>query len=292
MMKHLRVDHAATKHLQPAGMAAYPASLASADNAFDIRLRRGLRKREVGGTETHLQLLLEKGLQEVVQNPLEITKGDVFIDHKTLHLMKHRRMGDVGITTIDAPGRNHAQRRPAFFHGANLHRRGVRTQQHVLVEIEGIVHGARRVVRRYIQCFEIVVVILDLRPLHHFKTGAAKQCLDALQGSRDRMLTAGSETTARQGNIDALLFQTLLERLGFKHFLALQYELLQHLFRLVDRLPCLRALLFGQFSELFQLLGKNPALAEILDTHQIQLGERLCRGDFLLRLLQRLFKLL
>ena len=61
---------------------------------------------------------------------------------------------------------------------------------------------------------------------------------------------------------------------------------------LLPLLPGLWALLFRQFSELLQLLGKNPALAEILDTHQIQLGKRLCRGDFLLRLLKSLFKLL
>ena len=67
------------------------------------------------------------------------------------------------------PGNHNAKRRPHLLHGANLHRRSMRAQQQALAlrlrllagDEERVLRIARRMVRRKIQRFEVVVIGFD-----------------------------------------------------------------------------------------------------------------------------------
>ena len=122
MAKDLGVDHSATEDLEPAGMAADTATLATTHHALDVSLGRWLGERKVGGTETYPEFLLEKGNEEVVQDALEIAEGDLLVDHETLDLVEHGGMRQIGVAAIDTAGGDHAQWWLAVLHGADLHR--------------------------------------------------------------------------------------------------------------------------------------------------------------------------
>ena len=57
-------------------------------------------------------------------------------------------------------------------------------------KVEGVVHRARRMIRRDVERFEVVEVILDLRTCRDIEAGAAKQRLDAQPRLGDRMQAA------------------------------------------------------------------------------------------------------
>jgi len=74
-----------------------------------------------------------------------------------------------------------------MLHGmADLHRAGMRAQQMGRVvsatfDVKGVVHGARRMVLRRVQCGEIEPVGFDLGSVGHVEAHGAENGLDALQ---------------------------------------------------------------------------------------------------------------
>src|SRR5690606_18751678 len=120
--QHVRVDHAATQDLQPAHAAVrlLPG---------DVDLGARLHEREVAGAEAHLEVALEERAHELGERALEVGEGRGLVDQQALDLVEHRRMGLVGVRTVDLAGGDHAQRRPVVAHVAHLHARGVGAQQ-------------------------------------------------------------------------------------------------------------------------------------------------------------------
>src|SRR5271163_3398939 len=112
--------------------------------------------------------------------------------------MKHRRVRYVGVAAIDPPRRNQRHRRLLRTHRANLYRRGVRAQETPVRKIEGVVHGARRMVRRNIERLEVMEVVLDLRPRGYLKARLHENPLDAQTRASDRMYAALLLPPARQ----------------------------------------------------------------------------------------------
>ena len=95
--------------------------------------------------------------------PLRSAKADAFVDHQAFELMEHRAVRCVVVATIDAAGHDDANRRLLVFHHADLHGRCVRAQHQSVVQVERVVHRARRMVRRNVERFEVVIVVFDLR---------------------------------------------------------------------------------------------------------------------------------
>jgi len=121
--------------------------------------------------------------------------------------VKHGRVRGVAIDAVGTPRRDHAD----FRHGAgkqlcatasgtlrgavpldmlhcvaDLHRAGVRAQQmgrifSAAFDVKSVVHGARRMVLRRVQCSEIEPVGFDLGPVGHVEAHGAENGLDALQ---------------------------------------------------------------------------------------------------------------
>ncbi len=81
----------------------------------------------------------------------------------------------------------------------------MRAQQAPIRKIKGIVHGARRMILRDIQRFEIMKVILDFGSRDHLESGLGKDALDPQARARHRMHAARLLTAARQRHIDGAL---------------------------------------------------------------------------------------
>src|SRR5688500_11699541 len=84
--QHVRMDHAAAEHLQPARAAVR--LLPS-----DVHFRRRLGEREIARTEPHFEIALEERAHEFAQRALEVGEAGVLVDQQALDLVEHRRVG-------------------------------------------------------------------------------------------------------------------------------------------------------------------------------------------------------
>src|SRR5690242_13838123 len=94
VLQHVRVDHAAAEHFQPAALAVlrFPA---------DIHLGRGFGEREIAGAEAHLEVALEERTHELGQRALQVREAGGLVDQQALDLVEHRRVGLVRIAAVD-----------------------------------------------------------------------------------------------------------------------------------------------------------------------------------------------
>ena len=114
-------------------------------------------------------------MDEKLQRPLELTHGHIPVYMKTFELVKHRRVGYVGVTSIDSAWRNDRKRRASFQHSMNLDRRGMGSQEPFSpLDVKGVLHIPGRMVVREIELFEIKLVRLHFRPLLDNETEAGK----------------------------------------------------------------------------------------------------------------------
>nr|AOO54644.1 phenylalanyl-tRNA synthetase subunit alpha [uncultured bacterium] len=202
MLKHVRMHHAATADLQPAVLPAH------------IHLGGRLGEREERGTETHLHVFgLEIVLQEICDHTFEIGETHALADPQAFDLMEHRRVRRIGVHAVNAPRRDdadvgHAVQMRIFrhvrLHVANLDRRSVRAQHVLLVDVERVVHGTRRMVFRDIQRGEIVEIVFDLGTFRYGVTDGMEKAFNALQRARDRMQSAHADAAPRQRHVERL----------------------------------------------------------------------------------------
>ena len=95
MAEYLRVNHTSPKNLQPAGLFADPATGAATDHAGDIDFCRGFSKWKEAGAQPDPGLLPEQLIGKGGQYPLQVSKGNLGIHHKTFDLMKHGGVGGI-----------------------------------------------------------------------------------------------------------------------------------------------------------------------------------------------------
>ena len=135
------------------------------------------------------------------------------------------------------------------------------TQQAAVAEVEGVVHGPCRMVRRKVQRLEVVPVVLDLGAIGQFIAEAAEDLGHALDGSADRMQAATRGVAARQGHVDGFIRQTGVQRHVIQRQLAHGQRFADGVARAVDRLARCLALVAGQGTERLELRGDAAALA-------------------------------
>ena len=109
--------------------------------------------------------------------------------------MEHRRMGRVRVLAVGLAGNDDADRRLLGFHGADLHRRGVRAQYLALailirLQEERVVHLAGRMALGEVQRREIVIVGLDIRTFGDREAHVGEDRGDLVDDLADRMDTA------------------------------------------------------------------------------------------------------
>ena len=149
----------------------HAAALAAAEDAAHRELGRRLGVGEEVGAEAGADpLVVEQAAHERLDGAEEVGEGDAAVDGQRLDLVEHRRVAGVeGLVAVRAAGRDHEDRRLHRLHGADLHRRRVRAQHHLLglaeLDVERVLHRARRVPGQDVERLEVVPVVLDLGTL-------------------------------------------------------------------------------------------------------------------------------
>ena len=168
----------------------------------------------------------------------------------------------------------------------------MRAQDDVVLDVEGVLRVARWVVLGQVEQLEVVVVVLDLRALHHVKAHASEHVDELVLHEGDRVHAAQRRVLARLGDVDRLarellllleLFDSAVERV------ELRGQLFAHL---VDHLTGLRAHVRGELAHRAQQHRQIALLAQQLEAQCVKAGlvaDRLQRGGgFLLDFAQLL----
>ena len=206
--------------------------------------------------------------------------------------MEQRGVGSVnGVRTVNAARCNNADRRLALFHGANLHRRGLRAEHNVIRNIEGILRVACRMILRNVQRLKVVVVELDLRAFRDREAKTEENLLELVEDDVQRMLLADHDLVARQGNVDGLGRELLFERCLLEQLFLLVDDGLDLSANVVDELADDRALLRSNVLHTLEQSGQLALLAEELDTRFIEGACIRRRSKLLLRGLQNALQL-
>ncbi|MNQ92180.1 hypothetical protein D3C85_1075970 [compost metagenome] len=283
--QHVRVNHAAAEDLQPV-VALVQGQLAARAVAANVHLGRGLGEGEVVRAEAGVDIVqFEEAGDEGFQRRLQMTHVDIAIDHQTLDLMEHRRVGGVRILTEGAAGRDDADRRLLAHHGAHLHRAGVGAQHLALarfrvgLEEECVVHFPRRVLGREVQGGEVVEVVLDVRAFGHGEAHFGEQGDHLVHDLHGRVHPALAPRTARKGQVDALCQQAGVQLGG------LQLGLLggdgggDAVAQPVDDRPLLAAFVGAERAHAFQQGGDGAGLADGGDAHLFDRSDAFGRSD-------------
>src|SRR5690242_9993821 len=213
-LEHVRVDHPAAAELDPAREGADTTSLAVAEDAAHRQLGRRLGVGEVVGAEAGADgLVVEQALHEHLDGAEQVGQGDATVDGETLHLVEHGRVAGPGcLVAVRAPGRDDVDGRLVRFHRADLHRRGVGSQQHLLVAaqpyVQGVLHGARRVRGRDVERLEVVPVVLDLRTFGDAVSEPGEDVLQLALDLRDEMQMPARTAVATGGEVETLAPRT------------------------------------------------------------------------------------
>ena len=139
----------------------------------------------------------------------------------------------------------------------------MRPQQGMGIEIKGIVHRPRRMVRWNIERLEIAEIILDFRAFRHAKADASEQRFNAGQGATEWMVAARLLAASWQGHINAFGGQASIQRHRFQYRFTGRNGRFHSLFSVVNRLARCAALVWWQASQFLQLLGQYTFLAQI-----------------------------
>ena len=144
-----------------------------------------------------------------------------------------------------------------------------------IVDIKGIVHRPGGMMGRYIECLEVMVVVLYLRPLNHLKAHSGEEVFHPFNSFSDGMQTTEIDCPARQGDVDPLGFQSGVKRSRLQCCpLAIQ-PVGKLLFRRIDQGTRLGSLISSQPPQGFQESGERAFLAQIIDPQLLQLSGRL-----------------
>ena len=91
--------------------------------ASDLRRAelQGVGDMECDGLDTR-QIALEIMATEVVDSAFEVGEADILVNKQPFHLMKHRRVGEIGIAAVHSSRGNDPKRWLLVLHDPNLHR--------------------------------------------------------------------------------------------------------------------------------------------------------------------------
>ena len=206
-------------------------------------------------------------------------------------------MGGITVHTVGAAGRNDANLGHALpsidaalvllhmGHGmANLHRAGVCAQQMATFDVEGVVHGACRMVFGGIEGGEIEPIGFNFRTLGHFETHGREDIFNPLHAQADGVQSACSTQRAGQADIQGLGLELSVEFCVGQRLTALRQRCLDGLLGRVDD----RALGFlgldVELRESFHELGDASGLAQVLRFGILQISGRGATGKQILGL--------
>ena len=100
------------------------------------------------------------------------------------------------------PGRDNPHRRLMGLHHPDLHRAGLRAKNPPVGKIEGVLRVAGGMVRRRVERVEVVIDVLDLRPLRDDEPHPAEDRHALVGQHRDRVLVPRLPAPPRQRQVD------------------------------------------------------------------------------------------
>ena len=142
--------------------------------------------------QADVALVAEDRPREGQQRALQVAERQVLVDRQALDLVELGRVRGVVVGPVDAARDDDVQRRRLQLHRAHLHRRGLRAQDHVVGDVEGVRLRPRRVVRVVVERVEVVVGEVDLRALDDPVAEPDEDVLDlAPRGGEDVQVPGG-----------------------------------------------------------------------------------------------------
>ena len=157
------INHAAAQKLNEACLLANTATASSAEHAGDVQLRTRFRKRKEAGSEARLNAVAKESPHKVLQRSLQVRQSDVLVNAEHFQLLEHRTVRRIGrIVAINLAVNDVTHRRRRLFHDADLVRRGVRAQQHLVLDEQGVHLVDCRMISGEVQRLEVVEKGLDL----------------------------------------------------------------------------------------------------------------------------------
>src|SRR6185369_4228992 len=84
--EHLRMHHAASENLHPAGLRAGAAAGSAAEDARHVDFRPRIGEWEEAGAHAHLRLGAEKAVDHVLQRGPQMSDVDALVDQQPLGL--------------------------------------------------------------------------------------------------------------------------------------------------------------------------------------------------------------
>lgn len=264
VFEHVRVHGTATANFHPAGSLAATATLATAEHAVHVHFGRGLREREEARAETRLDAFAEQLVHEHLEHALEVGETDVLVYHQAFALLEHRGVGRIVIDAEHVARSNHAERRLVRFHVVDLRAGSMRTQHHLVVHVERVLHVAARVVRRRIERLEVVPVRLDVATEVHFETHLAEEVDNLFAHVVKRVRRARRDACTRERGIYKAAFQFLLEGSLVRGLDSLVDCFGDGDLKFVHELAVSRTFLGAERAHLLHEVGHGTLLAQVL----------------------------
>ena len=235
-------------------------ALAAADAAAYVHLGRGFGKGKKAGAEAHLGVAAENGAHKGCERAAQMGHADAFTHHESFNLMEHGGMGEVAVAPVDLAGGHHGQRGLAVQHGARLHRGRVGAHEHLVGDVQGVLHVTGRMLRRHVQGLEVVIVDLHFGAGHDLKAKALENLANLFHHQGGGMQGAAPGRTAGNGGVKALEGFGLAP--GFQGLFAGVKQIVAALFDAVGRLAHGGALFRLQLGKLAHDLGDSALAAQ------------------------------
>ena len=219
--EHVGVDPAGAAHLDPAGVLAHRAALAVAEEAGDVELDRRLGEREEARAHAHLALRPEQLAEELQHRAAQVGERDPAVDGEALDLLERRRVRRVRrVAPVDATRRDHVDRRLPRQHRLDLVGRGLRAQDRVVVEVEGVELRPRRVAVVGVERVEVLPDGDDLGAVPDLVAHAEEDVLDLAADLRQQVEPAARDRRAGDRHVDAAVGGRLVGRRAASSLLA------------------------------------------------------------------------
>ena len=172
---------------------------------------------------------------------------------QTFDLVEHGGVGEVAVAPVNLAGHHYGHGRLARQHGAHLHGRRVGAHEHLVRNVQGVLHVAGGMFRRHIQGLKIVIVYLHFRPGGHIKAQPLEHAADFLHHQGGGVQAAAPGRAARNGRIKTLERGGLAP--GFQSGLTLLKQGVAAFFDAVGLLPHGGARLWRKARQLAHDLG-------------------------------------
>ena len=276
VLEHVRVHRTATADFHPARALATAATLATAEHAAHVHFCRRFREREEARAETRLDAFAEQLVHEHLEHALQVSETDVFIDHQAFALLEHRGVGRIVIDAEHVARSNHAERRLVRFHVVDLRAGSVRTQHHLVVHVERVLHVAARMVGRRVERLEVVPVRLDVAAEVHLEAHLAEEVDNLFAHVVERVRAAGGNARTGEAHIHKTAFQLLLEGGLVRGLDSLVDGLGDGDLKFVHELAVSRTFLGAERAHLLHEVGDGPLLAEVLHAEVVD-GFLVCK---------------